>query len=346
MIYFNCDYAEGACLEILEKLNETNFLQLPGYGEDVYSKRAKEEIKKLCESHAADVHFLIGGTQTNMIVISSILKSYQGVISADTGHINVHETGAIEATGHKVLVVPTSDGKLTSEDILKVYEEHYNDPVREHVVQPGMVYLSLPTEGGLLYSKRELESIYETCQKCHLPLYIDGARLGYGLVSPQNDLTLSDVAHLCDVFYIGGGKIGALIGEALVITNSNLQENFRYHMKQKGGLLLKGRLLGIQFDVLFENNLYFNLARHAVDLALELKDAIANSGYSFLYDSPTNQQFPILPNDLTNQLLHKYSFLVWKKIDENFSAVRLVTSWATKREDVLELIKDIENYKK
>ena len=212
MIYFNCDYAEGACLEILEKLNETNFLQLPGYGEDVYSKRAKEKIKKLCESHAADVHFLIGGTQTNMIVISSILKSYQGVISADTGHINVHETGAIEATGHKVLVVPTSDGKLTSEDILKVYEEHYNDPVREHVVQPGMVYLSLPTEGGLLYSKRELESIYETCQKCHLPLYIDGARLGYGLISPQNDLTLSDVAHLCDVFYIGGGKMSALIG--------------------------------------------------------------------------------------------------------------------------------------
>lgn len=344
MIYFNCDYSEGACFEILEKLKTTNFEQLPGYGEDVYSKSAQEKIKKICQCPEADVHFLIGGTQTNLIVISSILKSYQGVISSQTGHINVHETGAIEATGHKVLVIQTEDEKLTSEDVLKVYEEHYNDPVREHVVQPGMVYISLPTEGGLLYSKKELEALYRTCQKCHLPLYIDGARLGYGLVSPENDLTLSDIAHLCDVFYIGGGKIGALIGEALVITNKNYQENFRYFMKQKGGLLLKGRLLGIQFDVLFENNLYFKIAKNAVDMALLLKQSIRSLGYHFLYDSPTNQQFPILPNELIHKLMEKYSFLIWEKIDETQSAIRLVTSWATKKEDVLEFIKDLESY--
>ncbi len=341
MIRFECDYAEGACPEIIKKLEETNREQTQGYGEDIYCNSAREKIKRRCQCEEAEVQFLVGGTQTNMIVISSILKSYQGVLSAQTGHINVHETGAIEATGHKVLVIHTKDGKLTDKDIRKFYQNHYEDENQEHMVQPGMVYISYPTENGLLYSKKELEDLYQTCKECNLPLYIDGARLGYGLMSEDADMTISDIAKNCDAFYIGGTKVGALFGEAVVITNKNFQENFRYCIKQRGGLLAKGRLLGIQFDVLFENNLYFDLSKHAVDMAMKIKKAFSKEGYKFLYDSNTNQQFPILPNEILDKLSKKYSFCLWEKIDDKNSAVRFCTSWATKKEDVEELVKDI-----
>lgn len=343
MIRFECDYAEGACPEIIKKLEKTNREQTQGYGEDIYCHSAKEKIKKICDCPNAEVQFLVGGTQTNMIVISSILKPYQGVISAQTGHINVHETGAIEATGHKVLVVNTDDGKLTDKNIKDIYEFHYHDENHEHMVQPGMVYISYPTENGLIYTKTELEKLYKTCKECNLALYIDGARLGYGLMSDGNDMNISDIAKNCDVFYIGGTKVGALFGEAVVITNENIQKNFRYCMKQRGAMLAKGRLLGIQFDTLLENGLYFTIAKHAVDMAMKIKKAFSNKGYKFLYDSNTNQQFPIIPNEILCHISKKYSFSLWEKIDENNSAVRFCTSWATQKEDVEELIKDIEN---
>ncbi len=345
MIRFECDYSEGACPEIIKKLEETNMEQTQGYGEDVYCNSAREKIKKICKCPNAEVQFLVGGTQTNMIVISSILKPYQGVVSVQTGHINVHETGAIESTGHKVLVINTADGKLTDENIKEIYQAHYNDENHEHMVQPGMVYISYPTENGLIYTKKELEKLYKTCRECNLPLYIDGARLGYGLMSDGNDMDISDIAKNCDVFYIGGTKVGALFGEAVVITNESIQKNFRYCMKQKGGMLAKGRLLGIQFDTLFENDLYFNISKHAVDMAIKIKKAFCDNGYKFLYDSNTNQQFPIISNEMLSKLSQKYSFCLWEKIDENNSAVRFCTSWATKKEDVDELVKDIQNLK-
>ena len=341
MIRFECDYAEGACAEILEKLVQTNMEQTPGYGNDIYCKSAKEKIKKVFKCPNADIHFLVGGTQANMTVIASILKPYQGVITADTGHINVHETGAIESTGHKVLVINTEDGKLTAAQVREVYEIHQNDVNHEHTVQPGMVYISFPTESGLLYSRTELEALYKTCKECNLPLYIDGARLGYGLVSDANDVDITDIANNCDVFLIGGSKIGALCGEAVVILNKNFQEDFRYHMKQRGGLLLKSRLLGVQFDVLFEDGLYFKISKHAIEMAMQIKKACKDVGYQFLYDSNTNQQFPILPNNVISKLAEKYSFFVWGRIDENHSAVRFCTSWVTKKQDVDALVKDI-----
>ena len=279
-----------------------------------------------------------------MIVISSILKPYQGVISAQTGHINVHETGAIESTGHKVLVINTNEGKLTDENIKEIYQAHYNDENHEHMVQPGMVYISYPTENGLIYTKKELEELYKTCKECNLPLYIDGARLGYGLMSDEN-MNISDIAKNCDVFYIGGTKVGALFGEAVVITNESIKKNFRYSMKQRGGMLAKGRLLGIQFDTLFEDNLYFSISKHAIDMAIKIKKAFCDKGYRLLYNSNTNQQFPIMPNDILSHLSKKYSFCLWEKIDENNSAVRFCTSWATKKGDVDELVKDIQNLK-
>lgn len=342
MIRFECDYAEGACPEIIKKLEETNMEQTQGYGEDMYCNSAREKIKKICKCPDAEVQFLVGGTQTNIIVISSILKPYQGVISAQTGHINVLETGAIELTGHKVLVINTNDGKLTSDNIKEIYQAHYNDERHEHIVQPGMVYISYPTENGLIYTKKELEELYKTCKECNMPLYIDGARLGYGLISDEN-MDISDIAKNCDVFYIGGTKVGALFGEAVVITNESIKKDFRYCMKQRGGMLAKGRLLGIQFDTLFEDNLYFNISKHAIDMAMKIKKAFCDKGYKLLYNSNTNQQFPIIPNEILSNLSKKYSFYLYKKIDENNSAVRFCTSWATKKEDVDELVKDIKS---
>lgn len=342
MIRFQCDYAEGAHPAILEKLMETNFDQTVGYGLDPYCDRARAKIKAACNQPEADVHFLVGGTQANFTVISSILRPHQGVVSANTGHINVHETGAIEATGHKVLPLYSENGKITAAQVREVYDAHWNDPDHEHVVQPGMVYISHPTENGTLYEKDELVELYNTCQELRLPLFLDGARMGYGVMSEAATLTLEDVAEYTDVFYIGGTKVGAMFGEAVVITNPALKRDFRYMIKQNGGMLAKGRLLGIQFDVLFTDDLYFKVAKHADDLAMRLKRAFVEKGYELRYDSYTNQQFPILPDEHVEILKEKYSFAIWEKVNATHSAVRFCTSWATKEESVEELIKDLQ----
>lgn len=343
MIRFECDYLEGAHPKILELLVETNFVQAPGYGKDVYCEKARSLIREKCDSQDADIHFLVGGTQTNKTVIASILRPYQGVLSADTGHINVHETGAIESTGHKVLPIHSTDGKITATQVKEAYDSHFNDGSPEHLVQPGMVYISHPTEVGTLYTKNELEELSNVCSSLDLPLFLDGARLGYGLTAEGSDLTLPDIAKLCDVFYIGGTKVGALFGEAVVITNPKLKNDFRYFIKQNGGLLAKGRLLGLQFLALFEDNLYYEISVHANKLAMKIKNVFINKGYSFFIDSSTNQQFPIIPNDKIEIIKEKYSFTYWEKIDDNHSAVRFCTCWATRDEDVEKLIHDIEN---
>jgi len=341
MIRFENDYAEGAHPKILERLMATNEEQTPGYGVDIHCENARRLIKKLCNNDNADVHFLVGGTQANLTVISSVLRPHQGVLAAQTGHINVHETGAIEATGHKVIVLESADGKITAAQIKTVYDEHWRDTNHEHTVQPGIVYISHPSENGTTYTKDELQRLSAVCRECNLPLFLDGARLGYALAAENNDLLIEDIARLCDVFYIGGTKVGALFGEAVVITNPVLKKDFRYHIKQKGGMLAKGRLLGIQFETLFEDGLYFEIATHAVKCALMIKDAFAKQGYSFLYNSMTNQQFPILPNRVIEKLKQKYAVLVWQKIDEQNCAVRFCTSWATKTEHVKLLVEDI-----
>lgn len=342
MIRFQCDYLEGAHPAIMAKLQETNFDQTDGYGMDPYCASAREKIKAACGQPEADVHFLVGGTQANFTVISSILRPHQGVVSACTGHINVHETGAIEATGHKVLPLPSEDGKITAAQVREVYDAHWGDETHEHIVQPGMVYISHPTENGTLYSKDELKALYETCTELDLPLFLDGARMGYGVMSSQATLSLEDVAAYTDVFYIGGTKVGALFGEAVVITKPALKKDFRYLIKQHGGMLAKGRLLGIQFDVLFTDGLYFEIAKYADDLAMRLKEAFLKKGYALRYDSYTNQQFPILPNAHVEKLKEKYVFSFWEKVDEDHSAVRFCTSWATKEESVEALIADVE----
>lgn len=343
MIYFNCDYSEGAHPRILERLVETNYEQTPGYGLDTYCDKATQLIKNKCRRDDVDVHFLVGGTQVNLTVISAALRPHQGAVAAVSGHINVHESGAIEATGHKVIAIPSSDGKLTAEQIQSVYESHVSDSTHEHMVQPKLVYISNPTEIGTIYSKSELTAISETCRKNNLILYLDGARLGCALCAENNDLTLPDIAKLCDAFYIGGTKNGALFGEALVISSEDLKEDFRYIIKQKGGMLAKGRLLGLQFGVLFEDNLYFEMAEHANKMAKLIKNACIEKGYKFLITSTTNQQFPIMPNEVLEKLKQKYEYSFWQKIDENYSAVRFCTSWATDEKDVLQLIRDIKN---
>lgn len=341
MIRFECDYLEGAHPKILEALTKTNFEQTPGYGNDIYCEKAGEIIKSKCKTENADVHFLVGGTQTNKTVIASILRPYQGVLCADSGHINIHETGAIESTGHKVMMIKSTEGKITASQVKSAYDLHFNDDGPEHCVQPGMVYISHPTEVGTLYTKKELEELSDVCKKLNLPLFLDGARLGYGLTAEGSDLTLEDIARLCDVFYIGGTKVGALFGEAVVITNDSLKRDFRYLIKQNGGLLAKGRLLGIQFKCLLEDDLYLEISQHANNLALKIKRVFEEKGYPFFIESVTNQQFPIIPNDKLKILKEKYSFTFWEKIDENNSAVRFCTSWATKEEDVEKLISDI-----
>ena len=278
MIRFQCDYQEGAHPSILKKMEETNYEQTVGYGNDPYCESARKKIRELCNAPEADVHFLVGGTQTNFTVISAILRPYQGALAAVSGHINVHETGAIEATGHKVLALPSEDGKITAAQIREAYEAHWNDADHEHIVQPGMVYISHPTENGTLYEKEELQALSRTCRELGLPLFLDGARLGYGLMSEKSSLSLSEIAELTDVFYIGGTKVGALFGEAVVITNPALKKDFRYLIKQHGGMLAKGRLLGIQFDVLFTDNLYFDIAKGADELAMRLKAAFLEKG--------------------------------------------------------------------
>lgn len=342
MIRFNSDYTEGCHPAILERLTETNMEQTAGYGVDEHCKHAAELIKDACATPKADVHFLVGGTQTNVTVISSALKHYQGVITANTGHINVHETGALEACGHKCLVLDTPDGKLTAEMIDRYTKAHFADDSFEHIVQPKMVYISNPTEVGTIYKKAELQAIYEACKANNLYLFMDGARLGYGLASRENDLILSDIAELTDVFYIGGTKVGALFGEAVVITNDALKTDFRYNIKQRGGMLAKGRLLGIQFEVLFEEDRYMEISRHAARLSEKLKDELSAMGVQFMVDSPSNQQFPILPDVVLDELRKKYSFEFNGKTDDTHSAVRFCTCWATKEENIDALLADIK----
>ena len=342
MIQFQCDYNEGAHPRILECLIQTNLEQTVGYGEDHYCESARNVIKEVCGRADADVHFLVGGTQANATVISSVLKPYQGVVCAHTGHINVHETGAIEHGGHKVLAIPSKNGKLDADDLLKCIQDHYSEDGPEHTVQPGMVYISFSTETGTIYSLSEIRAIRHVCTEYGLPLFIDGARLGYGLASEGCDVTLKDIADLADVFYIGGTKQGALFGEAVVITNNDLKKDFRYCIKQNGGMLAKGRLLGIQFLTLFEDGLYFRLSEHAVSLALKIRDAFKAKGYPFIADSPSNQQFPILPDEVLEKLGKDFLFSIWQKTDEKHTAVRFCTSWATSPEAVDKLLNAIE----
>ena len=342
MIHFESDYCEGALPEIIQKLTETNYEQTQGYGTDPYCLAAAELIRQKCGRMDIDVHFLTGGTQTNLTVISAALRPHQGVLSADTGHINVHESGAIEATGHKVLALPGRDGKLTSAQIQAAIDSHYNDDTHEHQVQPKLVYLSQPTEIGTIYSRAELTSIREVCLRNDLLLYIDGARLGYALCAEGNDLDLVSLAQLCDAFYVGGTKIGALFGEALVICNDALKKDFRYIMKQKGGILAKGRLLGLQFLALFQDDLYLTKCRHANDMAALIKEACAAKGYDFLISSPTNQQFPILPDAALEKIGRSFAYSFWEKAEDKKSAVRFCTSWATKEADVQKLVQEIE----
>ncbi len=337
---FKNDYSEGFHPAMIEALLATNLEQQQGYGEDVYCEKAREAIKRKIGSRNVDIHFVSGGTQANTIVISSVLKSFEGVISATTGHINVHETGAIEATGHKVIQLSSNDGKIKPSDVLAVI----NKAEDHHIVRPKMVYISNATEVGTIYSKKELTALSAVCKDNGLYLYLDGARLGSALCSEDNDLTFADLSKLTDVFYIGGTKNGAIMGEAIVINNDSLKKDFNYHLKQRGALLSKGRLMGVQFLELFKENLYFELAQHANNMAKKMADAIKEKGYLFLTDPQSNQLFPIFPNTLIDQLSEKYEFYIWEKVDNDKSIVRLVTSWATQEDKVDEFIGDICKY--
>ena len=337
MYRFQCDYTEGAHPAIMQRMVETNMEQTDGYGLDPYCDSARQKIKDLCECQDADVHFLVGGTQTNTTVISAALRPYQGAVAAVSGHINVHETGAIEATGHKVLPLPSGDGKISAVQVDEMCHAHFTDGSQEHMVQPGMVYISHPTENGTLYTKKELMDLYEVCKKYDMLLFLDGARLGYGLMAETNDITLTDLAKYTDVFYIGGTKVGALCGEAVVFTKK-APKHFMTMVKQQGALLAKGRLLGIQFDTLFTDNLYFEISRHAIAMADYLKKGLAEKGCRFYLDSPTNQQFVILENRKMTELKKEVKFSFWEKYDENHTVVRFATSWATKKEEIDQLL--------
>lgn len=338
MLAFECDYLEGAHEKILQRLSETNYEKAPGYGNDKYCESAKEKIRKACKCPDADIYFLAGGTQTNAVVIDAVLNKYEGVVAAKTGHVNVHEAGAIEYTGHKVLTVPSHEGKLCAEELKELLISFWQDGSHEHMVFPGMVYLSHPTEYGTLYSKEELNGISQVCREFGIPLYLDGARLGYGLMSKNTDVTLPDIARLCDVFYIGGTKVGALCGEAVVFTKNNTPKHFITMVKQHGAMLAKGRLLGIQFDTLFSDNLYFEIGAHAIRMAEILKEGLKERGYSFYLDSPTNQQFIVLSIGEIEGLQGKVTFDRWDKLDEKHQVVRFATSWATKEEDIAALL--------
>ena len=339
MYSFTNDYSEGAHESILKALLESNLNQSSGYGLDEYSEKAKDILKNVLKNDKIDIHFIPGGTQVNLICISSFLKQYEAAIAADTGHIAVHETGAIEACGHKVITAMSNDGKLTVDKVEKILKIHSD----EHMVKPRLVYISNSTEIGTIYKKQELIDLYTYCKEKDLLFFIDGARMGSAITSSENDLKLSDLVNLCDAFYIGGTKNGALFGEALVICNESLKKDFRYNIKQKGALLAKGRLLGIQFMELFKDNLFFDLAKHANEMATLLQDALIEENYKLLIKSPTNQIFPIMPNSHIKILREKYSFNTWEEYDEDHTIIRLVTSWATEKERVLEFIEDLKS---
>lgn len=340
MYSFKNDYSEGTHPRILEALMNANLEQNEGYGLDIHSRAAAASLKKLMNRDDVDIHILVGGTQTNLTSIACALRPYQAAVSASTGHINVHETGAVEATGHKVLALPTADGKLTPALVERCLKEHSD----EHMVQPKLVYISDSTEIGTLYTKAELEALSHFCRQKNLYLFLDGARIGSALTSKANDLTLADIAALTDIFYVGGTKNGALLGEALVISHPDLKENFRYMMKNRGAMLAKGFVAGIQFEELFRDNLFFELAEHANEVAEILRKGILESGYSFAYDSPTNQLFPIFPDTVLQQLEKEFSFTFMEKPDSDHTIVRIVTSWATPpqaAENLLKMLKEI-----
>lgn len=341
MINFECDYTEGAHPRILEALIKTNLEQTSGYGKDAYCEAAREKIKAACGTPDADVHFLVGGTQTNTTVLSALLRPYQGAISAAEGHIATHETGAVEATGHKVLTLPCENGKITAAEIEAYCAAHYASGTSEHTVQPGAVYLTFPTECGTIYTKAELAAIRRVCDAYDLPLFLDGARLGYGLADPNCDLTLPELAAFCDIFYIGGTKCGAFFGEAVVIRNEKYKKDFRYYIKRHGGMFAKGRLLGIQFGVLFEDGLYFDICRRAVEQALRIRKAFAARGVGFFGQSMTNQQFPILTDAQIDCLTANYLPEYWGSAEDGKKIMRFCTSWATKDEAVEQLVADI-----
>ena len=345
MIKFDSDYMCGCHSEVLKRIVATNMEETPGYCCDEYCQKASELIKKECGNDEAQVWFMVGGTQTNSTVLSALLRNHEGVIAADSGHISVHEAGAIEASGHKVIELKSVDGKLSAKSIADYIDNFYDDTTYPHMVFPGAVYISFPTELGTLYTLKELSEISETCKSRNVPLFIDGARLGYGLMSEGNDVTIKDIARLSDVFYIGGTKVGALFGEAIVASNSNLLPHFFTTIKQHGALLAKGRLLGIQFETLFTDNLYYNISKHAVEQAIRIRDSFAKNGYKLAINSPSNQQFIVLSNEIMDKLSEYVSFEVWGKRGESETTVRFVTSWATQAEDVDSLINILTNIK-
>jgi threonine aldolase len=327
----------GAHPEILKRLAETNFEAASGYGSDKYCASAKAKIAAACGCPDADVWFIVGGTQTNAVVTSSLLRRYQAVISADTGHIGFHEAGAIEYTGHKVILLPHDNGKINAAALRDYLVTFHADANHLHMAEPGMVYISHPTEYGTLYSKKELSDISAVCREYSIPLFLDGARLGYGLMSYDTDVSLEDIARLCDVFYIGGTKVGALCGEAVVFTKKNMPDHFLTLVKQQGALIAKGRLLGVQFDTLFTDELYMKISRHAIDMAQKLKDVLRERGYEFFIDSPTNQQFIVIENGKLEKLREHIAVGFWEKYDDSHTVIRLATSWATTDEDLDEL---------
>lgn len=337
MIHFDSDYMAGAHPEILEALVRTNLEHTAGYGNDPYTEEAKALIRKAVGVEDAQVFFLVGGTQTNATVIDGILARHEGVVAADSGHIAVHESGAIEASGHKVLTLPHHEGKLQAEEVERYIEDFYADETYPHMVAPGMVYISQPTEYGTIYSLAELEALGAVCRKHAIPLYIDGARLGYGLKAEGADFTLRDIARIADVFYIGGTKVGALFGEAVVVTNPKLLRNLFPLVKQHGALLAKGRLLGLQFGVLFRDGLYERIGEKAVEHAITIRESFRKAGYEVVIESPTNQQFLRLPNEVIDRLRQDMSFDYWGSRGEKESIVRFVTSWATTDDDITRL---------
>ena len=341
MILFHNDYSEGCHEKVLEKLIATNLEQTPGYGEDIYCAKAAELIRKQCGEEVY-VQFLVGGTQANMTVIAAALRHHQGAICADSGHIHVHETGAVEATGHKCIALPSREGKISAKQVEDYVLNHRADPSFEHMAQPKLVYISNPTEWGTLYTLNELKAMSAVCHKLGLYLFVDGARLGYGLMASGNDVTMADLARLCDVFYIGGTKVGALFGEAVVISNPEIAQDFRYHIKQRGGMLAKGRLLGVQFCALMENDLYFEISAHADRLADKLRACFSELGYPFFMENTTNQLFPILPKAVREKLAEKYTFIEMDPVDDDRRACRFCTSWATREENVDALCADLK----
>ncbi len=338
MIYFNCDYMAGAHPEILASLCDTNLIKSVGYGFDSFTAEAKSTILKACGLEKGAVFFMQGGTQTNKTVIDRLLSRNDGVLCCDSAHINVHESGAIEADGHKVIALPGVDGKLEAAAVSRYMEDFYNDDTNEHMVRPSMVYISYPTEFGTLYSHKELEQLSSVCQKFNMPLFIDGARLAYGLAAENADVSLHDIAALADVFYIGGTKCGALFGEAVVTRRPELLPRFMSVMKLHGALLAKGRLLAVQFQTLFTDNLYLRIGRHADKLAMQLKEGLLAKGYTTFIDSPTNQQFFILPNGVIDSLSKEVGFELWGPRGEKESKVRFVTDWSTTETDITTLL--------